>query len=569
MMRLLFSFLLLFASLAFHPATFNPESFPQDFFSWPVKHRVLLSGTFGELRPNHFHAGVDIKSSEGEVGDSLFAAGPGFISRIRIQESGYGKMLFIEHPNGYTTAYAHMHGFSPEVETYLKDQQYSLKSYEVDLQLPPDRFPLEGGGWIGKMGNTGGSTGPHLHFEIRQTGFDKVFNPLLFGLKVKDTLKPTMHALKVYPLSGGKARVYELKKGGKGYAISGPDTIQVADSAVGFALKTYDHHDNVSNYNGIFEFDMSVDDSLWYRYRLTGFDLNESRYLNAHLDYRDQVSSRSYFNRCYALPGNRLPIYDPNDGRITLEAGQIRHIRMRVADTDGNTREMEFWVEGLPVTTPVKAPEGKYLLKFDQENRVEEDLCHLHFPGGTFYEDIPMTFSAEPNSSSVFLSPVFHLHEHTTPVHGLFEIRIKPSRTVSAADSARAFIGNVTSGTVNWGGVWEDGWMKANVQAFGDYALLVDRTPPGVEAGTFTYDLRGRKTMSFKISDNYTTSRYHKRLKYEAYVDGEWTLFEYDSKTRLIVHRFDGRIEPGKHQIKVVVRDAVGNETILEKPFLR
>lgn len=180
-----FPLLILFTLLAFTQKSDKLilKEYPQDYFTSPVKHTIRLAGTFGELRPNHFHAGIDIKSSAGKVGDLLYAPADGHISRIKIQGGGYGNGMYIEHPNGYTTVYAHLLNYLPEVDEWIKAQQYDREKFEVDLYPTPGQFPFKQGDFIGKMGTSGRSYGPHLHFEVRDTRTQKAINPMLLDSK--------------------------------------------------------------------------------------------------------------------------------------------------------------------------------------------------------------------------------------------------------------------------------------------------------------------------------------------------------------------------------------------------
>ena len=176
--------------------------FPKDYFRMPVDMAtVRLSGTFGELRSNHFHTGIDISSATGSIGQPVFATADGFLDRVKVQESGYGKALYIKHPNGYTTVYAHLDKFSPAVERYVKEVQYKRERFGVDLYPTDGVFQVKKGEQIGNMGNSGSSQGPHLHFEIRRSSNQKALNPLLFGLPILDDVPPAIRNMKVYFLN--------------------------------------------------------------------------------------------------------------------------------------------------------------------------------------------------------------------------------------------------------------------------------------------------------------------------------------------------------------------------------
>ena len=375
-------------SLAFTPGTPGKKrSYPQNYFTAPVAHTLLLSGTFGELRPNHFHAGIDIKSSKGAAGDAVFAAGDGYISRIKVESSGYGNSVSVSHPNGYTTVYAHLDRFAAEVEAYVKQQQYALQSFEVELHPDPRTFPVLQGKQIGTMGNTGASNGAHLHFEVRETHTQNPINPLLFGFNVIDNIAPKMHTLKVYSMNEKQEEkgtaAFPLIKSGNGYKIKG-DTLIIGARQAGFALKVYDHLDRVSNWNGIYELNMYQDDSLVYKFDMESFAFDESRYINAHCDYEERVTKNSYFNRCYTLPGNHLSIYrqHSNNGVVNLYEGKASKITLVASDVAGNSSTLEFWAKRGPVSIPVSQQIYNYILPYNEGNMIRTEGLYLHLPQG-------------------------------------------------------------------------------------------------------------------------------------------------------------------------------------------
>ena len=357
------------------------KEYPQNYFRSPVSGTIRLSGTFGELRPNHLHAGIDIKAREGKIGQSLYAAADGYVSRIKMQSGGYGKVLYIDHPNGYTTVYAHMHEFDREVEEYVKRMQTEKESFAVELFPKPNQFVFKKGDKVGKLGMSGRSFGPHLHFEIRDTKTEKPINPLLFGINVTDNIPPRIHQLKIYNLNDKretqKTKTIDLLKNGKKYSVR-KDTLTIGAWRIGLALKTYDNQNGASNWNGIYSLEMFQDDQPIYDFKMETFSFDETRYINAHLDYEEQVVKKSYFNRCYELPGNELSIYGTQSdaGMITLNEGKASKIKMVIKDIAGNRSTLQFWVK----RGEVKDPPSKmfnYILPFDEDNQIETGALSL------------------------------------------------------------------------------------------------------------------------------------------------------------------------------------------------
>ncbi|MBK7406717.1 MAG: M23 family metallopeptidase [Saprospirales bacterium] len=576
-MRWVMLLVLFFAGAAFTSFEYLHLPYPQGYFHWPVNYAIRFSGSFGELRPNHFHAGVDIRSSAGRVGDPLYAAAEGFVARIKVEESGYGKSLYIAHPNGYTTVYGHMDRFTEELERFVRQEQYAEQCFEADLYPSPHLFTFRQGQYIGNMGNTGASAGPHVHFEVRESVTDKAFNPLLFGFPVTDKMAPKIYTLKLYQMDGLGVYGTETRnvsvKARDGYFYPEPETLAVNTPFAAFALNAYDMQNSTSNRNGIYKMDMQVDGVRRFQFALDEVPFEDSRYINAHVDYEEQVTKRSYYHRCFRLPGNQLHIYpvEINHGIIPLETGEVKLVEIRVSDMAENESLLRFWVRREGEKDPPLPGPYQYYLYQDRDNLVQTDNCSLFIPQGTIYEDLPLNYRTVAASGSSYLSEVFHIHNYLTPAHQFYVLSLKSDRTLKESDRIKAFIAyiNPKGSILNCGGVWRGDVLTTPVRQFGPYAIMVDKTPPSVSPSYFKYDMRGKRAMSFRISDNFSTAPNMDKLYFSATVDGQWILMEYDRKSGRITHQFDGRISSGKHQLRLEVTDVMGNSTVYEKSFLR
>ncbi len=551
------------------------KEYPQDYFRSPVDQSIRLSGTFGELRPNHLHAGIDIKAKDGKVGQPLYSIADGYVSRIKVQSGGYGNVLYIRHPNGYTSVYAHLYKFDSAIASYVANQQYERQSFEIDLYPSPEQFVFAKGDRIGKLGTSGRSFGPHLHFEIRDSETEKPINPLLFGFNVQDDIAPKLHELKVYHLNKEKetqlTKIYKLVRSGRNYRISG-DTINVGAWRMGLGMKAYDHFRGVSNWNGVYSMEMFVDDELIYDFEMETFAFNESRYINSHLDYEEQVSKKSYFNRLYALPGNRLSIYKEQveKGVVTLSKSKAKKITIVVKDLEGNKSKLEFWAKRKDVKPPTNET-FNYFLPHGEESRIQNGQMDLHFPKGILYENLYLQYSTSTETSFNVYSPVHHLHNYKTPVHTYFDLGIK-SYALPESMKPKAFIAYCDGKDQvmkNCGGEWKGEMLFAKVRALGDYSIMLDTEAPDIEPVSFSRNMRGVSRMKFKITDNFETSGKAKDLRYKATIDGQWILLEYDAKNDMLIHRFDDSLERGSHLLKLEVRDDRDNVAVLEREFLR
>jgi hypothetical protein len=322
---------------------------------------------------------------------------------------------------------------------------------------------------------------------------------------------------------------------------------------------------------------MYQNDSLVYNFSLESFSFDESRYINAHCDYEERVTKNSYYNRCYTLPGNHMSIYrhKADNGVIALAEGQTCKITIVAADVAGNSSSLEFWAKrkpgtATPVATLVSNQKYDYILPYDEGNMIRTDGLYLHMPPGTLYEDLYLKYDVLTDRSTNFYSDIHRLSDPKIPVHDFFDIGLRPTRSIPAELKPKVFVAYCEGSRVlNCGGRWEDGLLRAKVRGLGNYAIMADLTPPTIKQVVFGQNMKNYQRFSFKISDNVATAPNVEELSYEATVDGQWILMEYDKKVSTITHEFDGFITPGEHTFKLVVRDAVGNETVFERKFFR
>ena len=561
------------------------KSYPQGDFIAPTGGGLKLSGTFGELRSNHFHAGIDIKAKDGRVGEEIYAIAEGYVSRIKVQSGGYGNVLYVNHPNGYTSVYAHLLKFPEQVEAYVRSQQYSKRSFEVDLFPSSSKFLVKQGEVIGWLGVSGRSFGPHLHFEIRDTKSEKPINPLYFGFKVTDTRAPIINQFKIYGLDDQhqemNSKEYKVKRSKDGSYRVTNDTLAISAWRVGLAIKAYDLMDGVRNYNGIYSLKMYVDDVPYYGFRMETFAFSQSRYINAHLDYEEQVREKSYYHRCYLMHGNKAPLYTPysdftayngpvNQGVIPIYKEKPRKIKIVVSDLEGNQQIFKTWIKRKEVLPP-KAKTYNYLLNFDAPNLIQLPSIQIKFPDDCLYQDLYLNYFTSQEQNERIYSPIYHIHDKYTPVHRYYSLSIDGS-SVPNHLKRKSFIGycDTEDKYINCGGEWDkDGFLQTKVRDLGDFSILVDTVPPEIVVVDFSENMKNRNSMSFKISDDFSYARNVKGIHYEALVDGQWILFELDAKNDLITHHFDDHIKGGKHELVLRVWDGVGNEQLFKSSFIR
>jgi len=549
------------------------RNYPQNYFRSPVNTPIKLSGTFGELRSNHLHSGIDIKAHNGKTGQAILAVADGYVARIKVQSGGYGNVLYVNHPNGYTSVYAHLENFPKAIARYVAAEQKRKKTFEIELYPAAEKFNLKKGEKLGKMGLSGRSYGPHLHFEIRDTRTSKPINPLLFGLEAKDKLAPKLHELKIYTLNDKletiSTNTVKLKKGGKGYRIGG-DTLLIGAWRIGVGLKAYDHMSLAPNWNGVYKMTMIKDDQPVYGFEMETFSFNESRYINAHLDYEEQVSNKAYINRFYELPGNRLSIYEgkKDKGIIQLEKNKATKIQIIASDVAGNDEVLEFWVKRTDVPEP-PARSYNYLLPYDQANEIETEDFSLSMSNGTLYENLYFKYHSTTENSADVYSLIHHLHNYKTPVHKYFNISIRPVDLPTALRE-KAFIAycQPDQKIITCGGKWNGDRLITKVRDLGDFSIMVDTEAPKIIPEKFSSNMVGYNRMTFKVTDNFASAPNVTQIDYDAYLDDNWILMEYDAKNDLLTHRFSKKLTKGTHRLRLVVRDDRKNEAVFEKTFV-
>lgn len=541
-------------------------SYPQNFFQSPLDIPLYLSGTFGELRSNHFHAGIDIKTQERE-GLPIHASAKGYVSRIGVSPYGYGNAIYIAHENGYTTVYAHLQTFSDKIKRWVENKQYELKSNSGNYYPPKDALPVDIGEIIALSGNTGGSGGPHLHFEIRDSYTEEPINPLLFGIRVNDNIAPELNGLYIYPLNesaevNGKHEksVHVLKK-----ARTGPyqEVICTASGEIGFGISTIDRLNGSNNKNGIYKIKVCTNDSTLFQFTAERFAFSESKYINAHIDYEwfKQKSIRN--NRLYILPGNLLRMYGDNRqaGRLNIVPGEISTYTIEVYDYAGNKSEVQVTVKGtqpMPYT-PNLAPNVPY----DEPSSLATTDIRIKFPEGCFYE--AESIQLVQGSANKF-GPTGTLGQSNIPIHKNFELTIFNTTVPENLKSKTllTIVDGASKSAIK--GKWIGSSYEASPRAFGTFALEVDTLSPTIKSLNYKNESKvaANSSWRWKISDDLAGIE-----DYTALIDGEWHVLRYDGKFNALYLDIDDKIKPGVHMLHLIVVDGVGNEMAYSAVFTR
>lgn len=570
-----FSLIILFL-LLFNPG-FAQNPYPLNYFRSPVDTTITLAGNFGEIRPNHFHAGFDVKTN-GKEGMPVYAVADGYISRIKISPYGYGKALYISHPNGYTSVYGHLKSFEGDIATFTMNAQYAIESFELDTVPGANRIPVKKGQLIGLSGNTGGSQGPHLHFEIRETATEKPINPYFFGFKVEDSVKPKITEIAVYPLGetasvNGKHVVKKMKPAYlKGYSVSKADSL-VLNGAIGFGIETYDTENRSSSQNGVFSIELQSGGKRIYYHEFEKFSFENARYVNAHIDYAEKQKHNNKIQKCFLSKNNRLEIYKNviNNGVINFTDDSIHWIRYIVKDFQGNTSELMLKVRSsskVKVATALPNPSD---VQFDctKENKFSKEDVQVTIPANALYDDLVFRYS-KPSSVKGTFSPLHRIHTDEVALQKSYTLSIRPNHLPDTLQSKACIVSINEKGNKFYeGGNYKDGWVTTQTKTFGNFAVTVDTVPPKLRT-TFKYipkttvDLSNAKTIGVIATDNLSGI-----AKYKAKIDGNWVLCEYEFKKDLLFYTFDDTLEHRVHTFEIEVSDAKGNTSVILFSFKR
>ena len=526
----------------------------------PLDIPIALSGTFAEIRSSHFHAGLDIKTM-GRQGLPVKAVSNGRVSRIRIATSGYGKAIYIDHPDFKTSVYAHLKKFSPKIEKYIKAAQYEKESYVVQKFPRKDALLVEIGEVIGYSGNTGDSFGPHLHFEIRDSKNQHPLNPLLFDFNVKDNLRPQLQRFFLYNEDRNDV-IFKTKSANLERVNDSvyKTPILYASGRLGVGIQMFDRQDLSYNKNGIYSMAVNVNGKPTFKYKFDEIDFNDSKYISLIIDYKNFKENQYRIQKLFRPKTAKFSFMDTalERGFFNVEEGKSYQVLIEVSDFSGNTSYVETYVVGQKQKTKIEPskgnninPELDYIFEFHPNE--------IYIPKNTFFN--PIQLEIQTHSDGIKIGPDIH------PFKGAFELSFKTDLKDSLK-MKKSFIAlkekdNLTYlPTEN-----KKGNLTVKSKKFGDFVIASDLTPPSVKAVNFRNDqwLNGFKFLKIKIDDDFSGIK-----SYRGTINGKWVLFEYEPKQKLLTYDFsDLTFETEKHELEIVVEDNVGNKTLFKTLFFR
>jgi murein DD-endopeptidase MepM/ murein hydrolase activator NlpD len=512
-------------------------------FIYPLDREVVVTGNYGEIRPNHFHAGLDF-STDPILNLPIKSVADGYVSRIKIGSGGYGRVLYITHNNGYVSVYAHQKKYAKKIDEYIKKLQIEKKQNEIEVYPKANELLVKKGEVIGYTGNSGSSTGPHLHFEIREEKSEIPINPLLV-YDVKDDVKPELTHLAIYSMTDTNniKRISSIPVKYIGDKLSLPKYTQVLTEntfAIGFA--GFDRANGNTNKNNIYEAKVLLDDKIIYHHQLNNISFDNGRYVNVFSEKEGGVK----FQKCFSPTCYDIAIYKSlvNGGKILLNDTLPHKISLQINDEKGNKNALTFFVKtrnlkGYTVNTI------KHNVFCNQDANIKKEDVEVLIKSGTL---------SKHASVSVYINKLgkAFVGNKDEDLLKAFTLSIKIPKAIPGKENKMVLINEAHCMV----GTYENGWLKVESKSFGIFSYGYDTVAP-----TIVLPSSKKKTsinsVRFKVADNLSGI-----ADYHIYVNGVWQIAEYDAKSATISCNFS---EATPKTLKIEVIDRVGNKAVLEK----
>lgn len=547
---------LLTSYFLFFISHFASAQYPKGYFRNPLGIPMQLAANFGEVRTDHFHMGFDLRTNQRE-NLPVYAAAEGYISKVVVEQGGYGRGIYITHPNGYTTLYAHLNDFYPALHKFVQEKQYKEEKWEQEISFTKGQFPVSKGQFIAYSGNTGASQGPHLHFEIRDSKTGNNVNPLLLGFPIKDNISPLLYKVFLYDRNYSTYAVSptEIKiKGAKGKYVTRDTLIETGAGKISFGISAEDLGNTSAFRYGVYTAEIWIDNIMQSSFKLDELNYDDSKYMNASIDYQKRYTDGSLIQHLSKLPGNKLSIYEGiNDGVIQLADTIPHQVMIKLRDATGNESILDFKLLWKP---------GIYEQRFFTQDRepmspngahqFRRDNIQVDFPKDAFYDTVPF-YHAEINTAQNDL-PIHQLHYHYVPLHETYKVSVKPD---GAFDTSKV-IWKLVSGKSSYTSkaVFENGRYTGVFEKFGILHLLKDTvaasiTPAGWKNNA-VFAKGGSINISVKDDISYVSN-------FRAELDGNWLMFS--RKGNLFTYKFDEHTSFGNHELKIIIEDIAGNQS--------
>lgn len=527
-------------------------------FCSPFDFPILLSANFGELRPNHFHNGLDIKT-QGVTGKPIHCIADGYVSRVAVLHGGYGQAIYVTHPNGLTSVYGHVISFAKNIQACVRQYQYAHETFVCDLKFQPGQFPVKKGDIIALSGNEGASAGPHLHLELRRTETGEYIDPMpYFKHLLKDSKAPVGSLIGIYPIQG--KGVVNGASHKKLLAIGNLKQPVHAWGEIYTGISAKDYMDGTSNFYGVHSVTLYVDSVQVFNSTTDKVLPDENRMINGFTDYEELTRTRRLIMRSYKLPGNRLRLLHTNENRgvVTIDEERDYHFRYVLEDNFGNRRTYQFIVKGKRQDIPEYKPEANEMLYWNRTNVIQKPGMELVVPRYHVYEDVPLRTDMRGDSSLIAFDYI--LDAGRTPIHSYCDLSIG-LRHMPVADTTKYYIvQKAGKWRSSMGGKYASGWIKTRVRSLGTFSVDVDTIAPQITPiGQGGW--RTSRNIRFRIKDMESGIG-----SYKVYIDGKFVLF--GLKKGILVIQDPEKVKKGvPHKLEVTVTDQCGNMARKEYKF--
>jgi len=523
-----------------------------DFHS-PIDAPFDLSGTFGEFR-SRFHTGIDFKS-RGVQGQKIFSIEDGFVSRIEVNNYGYGKVLYIDHPNGYTSVYAHLRNFSPELNKYIKSELYKSQTNSIKKFPKKNELTVNKGSVIGYSGNTGRSFGPHLHFEVRETKNQNALNPLMFNYKYIDKERPIIRGL--YIINEDKSLVRKLPARKKISKLN--DSTYISDlveynGKIGVGLDIYDiQYKNLYNQNGIYKIELFIDSILSYSYKMDKIKFSENHYKKIMYDYLSLVEKNKKVLKIYTPRNSNLSFLKNNsfNGIINSDTYKDNSVTIKISDWNKNSSYIKFRLKSVTTKSEDISYQGIEVLR-NQDYTLNKNSSIIEINKNTFYDDLLLNISYD--------SDTLDLGKEKNPFRSSLRVKL-PHKIIDTMQLRQSFVGKIINDRVSYlSSKKNNSYIYANTSSLGRYIISRDTLEPEIKPINFknNANIKGKRSLRLRLKDELSGIK-----KYSSYINGIWALFEYEPKSNLIFHNLsDGIINTGENELIIKYEDGVGNKGI-------
>ncbi|MCX6269290.1 MAG: M23 family metallopeptidase, partial [Bacteroidetes bacterium] len=515
---------------------------------------------------------------EGVQGKPVYAIADGYVSRVNVSPGGFGKALYISHPNGYTSLYGHLRNYAGPVAKWVKAQQVKKESFALDVEVPDGVLRVKKGDIVAYSGNSGASGGPHLHFEIRDSKSQEIIDPLDFGFMKTDGIPPVIAWLKIYPFGENstvnmtnKAVLIPVTGSDGSFRLKMEDTLKVSGNII-FGIETSDHAEGGLK-TGVHAIELKLDGVRVFSQNIGRFAFAETRYVNSLIDYPAFVQNKRKIQRSYVAPNNKLSVYSEvkNRGVLDFSDSKTHKIQYAVKDAFGNSATLVFYVKSHPAAHTGDRQDqaskmDNKLFTYKADNHFERPNLKFDVPSAAVYDDFPFEYSVTPGVMDSY-SGVHHLQNQYTPLHTWCTLSIKATNLPKNLES-KAVIVSVSPGNkfASKGGAFENGWITTKIRDFGNYTVTVDTEPPVIRVINIFANkkVKNQSSILVKVSDNLSGIK-----TYRGTLNGKWILMDYDEKNHLLAYAFDEMLKPGKNLFVLTVTDAVGNSSRYEAALIR